>query len=64
MKCPNINVQVTVYRNFTLGRNETKEDKINANITIFFPAIYGIIELSKTGNSVDLALLHPYRFSF
>lgn len=64
MKCPNINVQVTVYKNFTLGRNETKEDKINENITIFLPAIYGVIELSKTGNSVDLALLHPYRFSF
>lgn len=52
MKCPNINVQVTVYKNFTLGRNEIKEDKINENITIFLPAIYGVIELSKTGNSI------------
>lgn len=43
MKCPNINVQVTVYKNFTLGRNETKEDKIKENITVFLPAIYELL---------------------
>lgn len=64
MKCPNINVQVAVYKNFTLGGSETKEDKIKENITVFLSVIYGVIELSKTGSSVDPALLHPCRFSF